>query len=133
MVVLDSTILIDLLKGEPKAMEKIAELEKKKKPFHTTQINVFELVQGIYSYSNKIDQELVGVDALLQKIIVLDVTFIAAHTAGRLSGELKKKGKTIHPGDAMIAGTALANNITTIITANVKDFKPIPNLKVEGY
>ena len=133
MVILDSTILIDFLKGRKNAIEKIKELEEKQTLLHTTQINVFELIQGIYANSQRKEDELMALDVVLQKIKILDINYIAAYTAGKLTGELSKKGITIQTGDALIAGTGLAHSIHIIVTKNVKDFSKISGIQVETY
>ena len=133
MVILDSTILIDCLKGHKEAMKKIKQLEDKHTQLYTTQINVFEIIKGIYAFSHKIDDELLALGILLQKLEILDITYVISCTSGRMAGELLKKGISIHVGDLIIAGTAIANNIPTIVTNDVKDFSRIPGIKVESY
>ncbi|MBI5553290.1 MAG: PIN domain-containing protein [Candidatus Diapherotrites archaeon] len=133
MVILDSTILIDLLRGKDPAKRKLAELESQGALFYTTQVNVFELVQGIFLNSSRIEEELAALNMLLQRVSLLDVTFIAAYTAGQVSGVLGKKGISVQMGDLLIAGTALANHVPVIVTRNGKDFARIPGIKVETY
>lgn len=133
MVVLDTTILIDLLKDEKEAVNKFKKLEKENEELLTTQINVFELIQGVYKQKNNVQKRISAIDMLLQKIKILDITFISSFTSGKISGELRKKGLQISPSDVLIAGTAIANNEKTIVTRNTKDFKKIPEIKVETY
>jgi tRNA(fMet)-specific endonuclease VapC len=133
MVILDSTILIDFLRGKENAKQKIAELKKRGADFYTTQVNVFELVQGVYAHGKDIEEELMALNLLLQDIKLLDLTFVSSYTAGRLSGELMRTGKIISMGDLLIAGISTANNVKTIITKNEKDFKKIKEIKVESY
>ncbi len=114
-------------------MEKISELEAKHESLATTQINVFEIIQGIYARNQKTDDELAALEVLLSKLKTLDLTYFSAYHAGKLSGELKRKGLTASAGDLLIAGIAMANKIDTIVTANEKDFSKIPGIKVETY
>ena len=133
MMILDSTIIIDLLRGEKNAIAKIRELEANGTELFTTQVNVFEIVQGIYGHGKHIDEELTAFEVLLNKIKTLDLTYFAAHQAGKLAGELRRKGTTVATGDLLVAGIALANKIPAIATRNEKDFKKIPGIKVESY
>ncbi len=133
MVILDSTILIDLLRGEKRAVLKIKELETKRSQFFTTQINVFEVIQVIYANGKRIDEEIIAFETLLNKIKTLDLNYFAGHQAGKIAGEMRKKGFSIATGDLLIAGIGIANNITTIVTRNEKDFSKIPGIKVETY
>lgn len=132
-MILDSTILIDLLRGEKRAASKIRELEAKRTELFTTQVNVFEVVQGIYANGKRIDEEIIAFETLLNKIKILDLNYFAAHQAGKLAGEMRRKGISVATGDLLIAGIGVANNITTIVTLNEKDFSKIPGIKVEGY
>ncbi len=133
MKILDSTILIELLREKKNAMKKISELEAKHEELFTTQINAFEIIQGIYAQNKRVNEELVALEILLSKIKTLDLTYFAAHQAGKLCGELRKKGFTVSTGDALIAGIALANKIDTVVTSNEKDFSKMPGIKVETY
>ena len=133
MKILDSTIIIDLLRGEKKAVTKIRELEAGRTQLFTTQVNVFEIVQGIYANGRHVDEELIAFETLLNKIKMLDLNYFAAHQAGKLAGELRRKGTTVATGDLLIAGIALANKFSTIVTHNEKDFSKIPGIKVESY
>lgn len=53
----------------------------------------------------------------------------AARRAGRYQAEWAKRGRTIHPADALIAGTARAHG-AVLLTHNLDDF-PMRDLKVE--
>jgi tRNA(fMet)-specific endonuclease VapC len=48
MLVLDTTILIDALRGKRAALRKIVELEEAGETICSTQINVLELYKGAY-------------------------------------------------------------------------------------
>ncbi len=133
MVVLDTTILIHLLRGEEKAVNKIASLEQKNKILYTTQINAFELIQGIYGFGKNIDDELAALETLLEGVKVLDLSHFGAYHSGKLAGQLHKKGITINSTDILIAGIALANGVSTIVTRNEKDFARIPGISVDIY
>ena len=133
MVILDTTILIHLLRGDEKAKQKIGMLEQAGVELYSTQINLFEIIQGIYSFAKAPDQEIASLEVLLERLKVLDLTYFGAYHAGRLSGTLKKKGLTVSSSDLLIAGIGLANNISTIVTKNVDDFSKIPGIKVETY
>ena len=133
MVILDTTFIIHLLRGEESARSKIEELEGKNIEIFTTQINIFEIIQGIYGYGKNLDMEIASLEVFLDRIKVLDLSYFGAYHAGRISGSLIKKGVTISPSDLLIAGIAIANNISTIVTRNIKDFSKMPDIKIESY
>ena len=53
---------------------------------------------------------------------ILSVDVAIADRWGRLTGELKRKGKPMPTIDAIIAATALHHNLT-VVSRNVNDFK----------
>ena len=54
------------------------------------------------------------------------------HHYGRIRAELEKTGKTIGPLDLLIAAHALALD-ATLITHNTREFRRVPDLKVEDW
>lgn len=124
----DTTLLIDFLRGNKKAIEKV----RKKQRIYSSEINVYELLTGAYK-TKKEQMHKKNVINLLQAITVFPFDNKAADTAAKITATLEKQGEKIEDTDAMIAGVALANNITTICTENKKHFQRIPNLKVETY
>ena len=133
MILIDSTFLIDILNGKENAKIKLDELEKRDIALCTSQINVFEIIQGIYTYGKKIDEELVSFEALLHDLEVLDLSYFAAYTAGKIGGELRRKGINVASSDILISAIAIVNGVDTIITQNHSDFLRIPGIKVERY
>ena len=61
---------------------------------------------------------------------VLPITYFAGEHFDRLKGN--KKNAKIGRKDLLIACIALAHD-ATLVTRNVKDFKPIPHLRVENW
>jgi predicted nucleic acid-binding protein len=131
MIMLDSTILIDFLRGVPAAVNKISKNDTRK--MFTSDISLFELATGLcYSGVSPLKTE----DILtkdLARFQVLPLTTKAAIQAGSIQGQLLHKGSRIGQSDALIAGIAKANNISTILTRNKKHFENIPGIKVVTY
>lgn len=72
------------------------------------------------------------IEAILEAISVFELpTDIATHY-GHIRVELEKKGTTIGPNDLLIAAHGLASNLT-VVTGNEKEFKRVPELKVENW
>ena len=127
----DTTLLIDLLRGKQEAIEVIRKVESR--PLFTSEINVFELIEGVYASNLKVENHLEKVFALLTRITVLPFDRKAALAAGKISGILTKEGKKIGEVDCLIAGVALANGLHEIITENKEHFMRIPGLKIITY
>jgi|SRR3989338_9838562 len=129
-MILDTTAIIDLLKGNTSISEKIKELERKNVSFSTTSVSIFEIWQGT---SDIVDERrLEKIISLLDSLNVFNFDSSAAKVAGAIHSSLKKLGTMIDPEDSMIAGIAKINN-EVILTRNKKHFQRIQNLKIEFY
>ena len=128
---LDTTFLVDFLRGDKRAVDLIA--KRKSSLFFTSEINVFELVDGVYSGKNNVEGHLEKVFALLSKMIVLPFDRRSALKAGEISGKLNSQGEKIGDTDCLIAGVAIANGLSNIVTKNNKHFTKIKEVKTVSY
>ncbi|MBI2147930.1 PIN domain-containing protein [Candidatus Woesearchaeota archaeon] len=126
----DSTFLIDFLRGDRAAIQIV---EKTQTPLFTSEINIFELVQGVYASGINAHSRLEKVFALIAKLTVLPFDRSAALRAGMISGKLSKEGKKIGEVDCLIAGVALSHGITKIATKNGSHFDKIHEMTVVHY
>ena len=99
----------------------------------TTEINVYELVVGTELKNEKKSEELQKILSMLSRIKVFPIDRKSSIKAGSISGNLRKKGNIIGDNDCLVAGTALANGVTTIVTRNKKHFERITEIKVMSY
>ena len=133
MKLLDSTFLIDFLRKKEDVKEKLEEMFLENP--YTTRINIFETFVGIYAIKLEADREkkFADANALFARLRVLELNSTSAQKAAEICGNNIIKGMIIEPADCLIAGIALSNGISTIITRNTKHFQGIEGLKVEGY
>ncbi|MDP2846190.1 MAG: type II toxin-antitoxin system VapC family toxin [Candidatus Methanoperedens sp.] len=124
-IVVDSDILIDLLREKDDAVKKIKELEKNE-DLATTDINVFELYFGAYN-SNKKDKNLSSTRGLLKNMTLLHTTEEAMEIGGRIYSDMKAKGKSIDIRDVLIAAITLQNG-ASLLTRNREHFERIEEL-----
>jgi len=99
----------------------------------TTEINVFELITGTYLLETKVKENLEKLNAFLSKLVILEVNRNAAVESGKIAAALIKEGNKIEAIDCLIAGTAIANGIKTIVTRNKAHFERINQIKVISY
>ena len=133
MKTVDTTFLIDLLRGDAEAVKKAREIDEVGGAA-TTAINVFEITYGISrSRYLDFDRRLSEVEKLLSRVDIFSLDLRTAILAGKILGSLSKEGKIIDVFDGMIGAIALANGCDTIVTRNVDHFKRIPDLHVETY
>ncbi len=119
MYLLDSTALIELIKGTSKG-QKIRETMGHF-PVTFSSINSFEIIYG----SRETEKDKIA--SVMQNARVLSFDYESSVIGADISRELKKTGKTVEPLDIFIAAVAIKNDLI-IITLD-KDFERIPNLK----
>lgn len=130
MKILDSTIIIDFLKGQPNAIEL---MERNKSEVATTTINQFEVLYGIHKRAQFKQDELHAARRFFENIDIFPFDSMASSLSAEMAGALVKKGSTLAHDDCRIAAIALRNNVTIIITQNKKDFQKIKGIQVETY
>lgn len=128
-VFLDSSVLINLLKDDENTKKKVLQFSDSHS-FCTSTINIYEILKGFY-ISNK--HKVLFKDKfnlILSSITILDYDYNSADRAAMIYADLRKKGKPINDTDYIIAGNALSNGVSTILTGNKKHFANITGLKV---
>lgn len=127
MKVLDTTFLIDLLRGKPETQPLLQE-----KDLLTTQINMFEVLIGLF-YRKASPSTFLLTKELFEGIRVLQLDDMSVVKAAEISAELSKKGETIDDCDCLIAGIMLSKKINCLVTKNTKHFSKIKGIVVESY
>ncbi|HLD57788.1 MAG TPA: type II toxin-antitoxin system VapC family toxin [archaeon] len=134
MILLDTTFLIDLLRGKENVKAKFESLSHL--TVFTTRINVFEVLVGIFSLKRDeqfIDKQVNAAFALFDLLNILELDESSTMKSAHIAAKLNKDGLPIGSTDCLIAGVALANGINTIISRNTIHFERIEGLKVVGY
>ncbi len=133
MKAVDTTFLIDLLRGDSEAAVKARKLDEEGGAA-TTEINVFEIVYGIYSSQMGVQKtKMARAEALLSRLEIFPLNHLSALTAAKILGKLTREGQMINVMDGLIAGILLAHRCKTIVTRNVKDFSRVPGILPERY
>ncbi len=130
MACLDTDILVGLFRGDRKALEKIADLERAE-TLSTTPINAMELFKGAYRskfWQDNVEQ----VQKLLNNLKLLEFNIESSKLAGQLIEKLRQEGKGVGDMDSIIAGLVIAH-AEKLVTRNIRHFKRVPGLKVEKW
>ena len=132
MYLLDTNILSEVLKKRPNPhlIERLKKIPRSS-PF-TSCICVLELR---YGSRRRQDHELFWQrirSELLDRVTVLGLSETVAVIAGDLLARLERRGEQIGLPDVLIAATALEAGFT-VVTANARHFRRIPNLKIENW
>ncbi|PZS26125.1 MAG: VapC toxin family PIN domain ribonuclease [Pseudonocardiales bacterium] len=123
-LVLDTTVLIDALRGRP-AATRLRELVTRREVLLTTAVNVEEIIRGLRPSEKSV------ADALFTAIRVLPVREPDARRAGAWRRQHAARGITLHQADCLI-GAVTAGIGARLATGNAKDF-PMPELTVEEW
>ena len=118
---LDSTVLIDYLRGRP-TVQRVSALARTGDILATTAINVEEIVRGL-----RPDEADAAIE-LFAGLEVLPVDMAAAWQAGEWRRSFSARGGTLWQADCLIAATAKVNG-APLITGNPQDFL-MPELEV---
>ncbi|MBI2107750.1 type II toxin-antitoxin system VapC family toxin [Candidatus Woesearchaeota archaeon] len=128
MKVVDSTFLIDLLRGRKEVLKVI----DSKEPLLTTQINMYEVIRGLFLKDTP-SSKLIQAIEMLENIKILPLDDNSIIKSAEISSDLIKKGSIISDCDCLTAGIALSKGVNRIITRNAKHFERIKGIKVENY
>ena len=124
-VVLDTSVLIDLLRRRPGAIERLRRLQQAGDSPHLSAISVEELTRGLLPHED--DDAVALFDAMQEAPIGIP--------EGRLSGfwrrSFARRGRTLAQSDCLIAAAAAGMN-ARLATGNPKDF-PMRGLVVEHW
>jgi predicted nucleic acid-binding protein len=123
-VLLDSTVLIDALRGRSTA-DRVRRLRRTQQEPWTCAISVEEIWRGLQP-----DERPTAL-RLFQGLRVAPLGVAEGVRAGTWRREFATRGVTLHQADCLIAAAALGVG-ASLATANVSDF-PMPDLDVDHW
>lgn len=121
-LLLDTTVLIDVLRNRNGRRELLAELVKAGHSLSTSAINVAEVCGGMRP------GEEARTEAFLSGLDEYELGGQEARAAGKLKMTWARKGRTLTLADAMVAAIAIDRGCA-LLTDNRKDF-PMQELRV---
>jgi predicted nucleic acid-binding protein len=127
-VCLDTSVLVDNLRGRKETVDYIRKLEATGTGLSTTTINSFELFYGAYRSARR-EKNLAATKALLQRLAVMELSEAASEEAGKLLAMLESKGERIDFRDLLIAAISKTHEMV-FVTRNAEHFSRIPSLEV---
>jgi len=120
-LLLDTTVLIDVLRGRENSRALLAKLLEGGHTLATSAINLGEVYSGMRPEEEK------QTEIFLNSLDCYPITVAIAKRAGKLKASWAQKGKTLSLADMVVAATALENSLT-LMTDNRKDF-PLTELE----
>jgi len=129
MYLLDTNTLIYFFKGMGGVANKM--FLQSPNNIAVSSIVIYELEVGIAKSTNPA-KRMEQLSQLLEQINIINFTQVEAKVSAKIRANLEKAGTPIGSMDLLIAGTALAHNLT-LITRNLKEFERIPNLTCKNW
>ena len=123
MILLDSSVLIELFRSTNKENTLFYKLASKETDFAISAITHYEIFSG----SNEKQDSFW--DNLIESVEILDFDLQSSQQAVQIYKKLKKTNQMIDLADILIAATSLSNNIK-LATLNLKHFERIKELEI---
>lgn len=123
ILLLDTTVLIDLLRARNDRRALLAELVESGHTLASSAMNVGEVYAGM-----RLGEE-ERTEALLANLDIVSMTAEIARSAGKLKAEWARKGQTFSLPDMIVAATAIHHG-AALMTDNQKHFRHIPELEL---
>jgi tRNA(fMet)-specific endonuclease VapC len=127
---LDTNICVGLIRQKPKNLIKKV-VAHALGDIGLSTITVAELMHGAEK-SNQLEQNMRALEQFLLPFEVVDFDQSASRQYGALRAYLEKNGNVIGSMDMLIGAHALSLGVV-LVTNNTKEFKRIPNLKIEDW
>lgn len=124
-ILLDTTVLIDVLRGRPGAVRRLRGLQEAGDVPHACAINVEEIVRGLR------EQEEPAARALFEGLRIVSIGVAEGWRAGSWRRSYAARGRTLAQADCLVAAAALSIG-GRLATGNPKDF-PMSELAVEHW
>jgi predicted nucleic acid-binding protein len=118
-VVVDTTVLVDVLRGDRAALDFLGGLER---PPWCSEVSRVEIIRGLRSRERPL------ADRLFAELGWVPVDEPVARAAGEFGRKIRASHRGVGPMDLIVAATASVLEIP-LATANVKHYPMFPRLK----
>lgn len=126
---LDTDSCIGVLRQRPGMVQRLSQLVPT--DCAVSMVTVYELFCGVEKAQDP-TTERQKVERFVSAIMELPLDRAAAEAAARIRGELERQGQSIGPYDLLIAGQAVASNLT-LVTNNRREFQRVSGLRIETW
>lgn len=126
---LDTNICIYTIKNKPQEVREA--FNRHYGQFTISSVTLMELIYGAEKSASP-EKNLTVVESFTARLDVQNWDFGAAVHTGQIRAELAKKGTSIGPYDAMLAGHARSEGLI-LVTNNLREFERVPGLRTENW
>ena len=130
MVCLETTFIVDMLRGDPAAARKIEEFRSAGETITVASPTIVEILGN--AYRNKNLRERREMEAFCKEVTVLPLDVESAVIAAKIDAGLIEAGNIIGFADILISAIAQQHG-EALVTRNEQHFRRIPGLEVVGY
>lgn len=127
---LDTDILSEFLRGNPKVIARVDEYLKEYGFINLSIITYYEILNGLLYKDAK--KQLTRFEEFIELNKVIPLTLRMAKAAAIIQSDLRKKGTEIGHTDTLIAGIALTSELQ-LVTNNTTHFKRIKGLDIANW
>jgi tRNA(fMet)-specific endonuclease VapC len=127
---LDTDILSEFLRGNPKVIAKVDEYLKEYSFISLSIITYYEILNGLLYKDAK--KQLTRFEDFIALNKVIPLTLRMAKTAAAIQADLRKKGTEIGHTDTLIAGIAIVSELQ-LVTNNTNHFRRIKGLAIANW
>ncbi len=131
MHVLDTCVIVDFLRGNALAINKIQKLIDTNQQIAITTLTVCELYKGVYLSSRSAIEE-AKLDSFISTIEVISLDIASSKLYGKYHYLMQKAGNKTQEIDLLIGCISIIAN-ATFVTCNIKHYNKIPNIKLVSY
>ena len=128
--VLDTDILSEFLRGNPKVIAKVDEHLKNFGFISLSIITYYEMLNGLLYKDAK--KQIERFKEFIELNKVLPLTIKTVDISANIQADFRKKGIVIGHTDTLIAGVAIASGLQ-LVTNNTKHFKRIKGLEIANW
>ena len=129
-MLLDSTFLHDLIRGDDAAVEKLDELIDKNTAVVISPLTVFEIGVGLRGDAARL---MPTFEAVVEDLDSAPLYREQAREAWQIQAQLLDQGERIGAVDVLLAGTAATLSDPRVLTRNVDEFERVDAIDVETY
>lgn len=131
MVLMDTTFLLDLMRGRERAVAMLEELEKEGATVALSTTTLAEFFRGLETVGLSVGEKRRVAEVVRSRPLLAFDAF-AAERAGAIDAQLWARGEPIDPEDAAIAGVALSRD-EVLVTRRAREFGRVEGLRLRTY
>lgn len=123
---LDTSVIIDYLRGKEKTVDLVDNIEGN---LTSSYVCLAELFEGVYRVNDRKHVKEAVLNFFTSLTTIFGLNFEIAESFGKIRKELKTKGNIIEDIDIFIAATSIVYDLT-LVTHNKEHFSRVRDLKI---